>query len=73
MPGQSQVIRLAGALAVTTVALQAGATSSLSRIRFPHSSIGFHLENDETVSRHVPATMAGGVTVFGGKDWSLRC
>jgi hypothetical protein len=64
VPGQSQMIRLAGALAVTTAALLTGATSSLSRIRFTHSSIGFHLETDETVSRHVPATMAGGVAVF---------
>ncbi len=65
MPGQSQMIRLAGALAVTTAALLAGLTSSLSRIRFTHSSIGFHLETDETVSRHVPATI-------GWRSWGIR-
>jgi hypothetical protein len=28
------------------------------------TTIGFHLETDETTSRHVPTTMAGGVAVF---------
>jgi hypothetical protein len=34
------------------------------RIKFVASKIPFHLETDETPTRHVPATMAGGVAVF---------
>lgn len=33
-------------------------------IIFEPSPIAFHLETDETPTRHVPATMAGGVAVF---------
>jgi enediyne biosynthesis protein E4 len=41
-----------------------GAPSNKPKIRFIPSPIGFHLETDETDTRHVPATMAGGVAVF---------
>jgi enediyne biosynthesis protein E4 len=41
-----------------------GAVSGTARIHFIPTTIGFHLEADETVLRHVPATMAGGVAVF---------
>jgi hypothetical protein len=41
-----------------------GAGSGKSRIHFVHKPMGFHLETDETLIRHVPATMAGGVAVF---------
>jgi hypothetical protein len=34
------------------------------RIRFAEQALPFVLETDETVTRHVPATMAGGVAVF---------
>jgi hypothetical protein len=41
-----------------------GAASSPPGIHFNPAAIAFHLETNETVTRHVPATMAGGVAVF---------
>jgi hypothetical protein len=41
-----------------------GETGIRSQIKFSSSTIPFHLETDETPTRHVPATMAGGVAVF---------
>jgi enediyne biosynthesis protein E4 len=38
--------------------------SASSRIKFSPVPIHFRLETDETPTRHVPATMAGGVAVF---------
>jgi hypothetical protein len=56
---------LCGALTVVAgLLLLLGAASSKPGIRFIPTSIGFHLETDETATRHVPATMAGGVAVF---------
>ncbi len=40
------------------------AQNSPSPIRFSFQSIPFHLENDETPMRHVPAAMGGGVAIF---------
>src|SRR5258708_35673063 len=40
------------------------ASSTRSPIFFELKSIPFRLENAETESRHLPATMAGGVAVF---------
>src|ERR1700731_781630 len=44
--------------------LLATAKHTLPQIKFFRLPIAFHLEADETASRHVPATMAGGVAVF---------
>jgi hypothetical protein len=44
-------------------ALQAAPTPA-SPIRFSFQPIPFHLENDETPQRHVPAAMAGGVAIL---------
>ena len=44
--------------------LLAAAKTESPHIKFSPASIAFHLETDETASRHVPATMAGGVAVF---------
>jgi hypothetical protein len=52
------------AVAAFASVLLFGAASTKPRIRFVPASIGFHLESDETTTRHVPATMAGGVAVF---------
>ncbi len=41
-----------------------GAAVSPPGIRFSPMPIAFRLETDETPTRHVPATMAGGVAVF---------
>ena len=46
------------------MSLLLGASAGKSRIHFAPASIGFRLESDETLLRHVPATMAGGVAVF---------
>ena len=35
-----------------------------SPIHFAHRPIPFHLESSESVERHAPETMAGGVAVF---------
>jgi hypothetical protein len=67
VPGKPQWMPcslLCAVSAALAAVLLLGATSSKSRIRFTPTSIGFHLEADETVMRHVPATMAGGVAVF---------
>jgi enediyne biosynthesis protein E4 len=53
-----------GTLTVVAALLPLGATSSKTSIRFIPATIRFHLETDETTTRHVPATMAGGVAVF---------
>ena len=45
-------------------ALLYGSANDSSPIHFALASIPFHLENDETPVRHVPAAMAGGVAVF---------
>jgi enediyne biosynthesis protein E4 len=34
------------------------------QIKFSHATLDFRLETDETATRHVPATMAGGVAVL---------
>jgi hypothetical protein len=52
------------AVAAFASVLLLGAASTKPRIRFVPASIGFHLESDETGTRHVPATMAGGLAVF---------
>jgi hypothetical protein len=48
----------------SSVLLIAATTGHSPRIQFQHHPISFVLETDETVTRHVPATMAGGVAVF---------
>jgi hypothetical protein len=53
-----------GAFAASTAVLLFAAPPGRSAIRFTLASIPFHLESNETVTRHVPATMAGGVAVF---------
>jgi len=55
---------LCGALTAVAALLLLGSASSKPGIRFIPVAIGFHLETDETATRHVPATMAGGVAVF---------
>jgi hypothetical protein len=47
-----------------SVLLIAATTGHAPRIQFQHHPISFVLETDETVTRHVPATMAGGVAVL---------
>jgi enediyne biosynthesis protein E4 len=41
-----------------------GMPGTSSPIRFSIQAIPFHLENDETPDRHVPAAMAGGVAIL---------
>jgi hypothetical protein len=55
---------LALPLLVVSVVMLAGAASAPSKILFTPIPIAFRLETDETPTRHVPATMAGGVAVF---------
>lgn len=50
-------------LAGTSTVIGAPKTGS-PPIKFSPAPISFHLETDETATRHVPATMAGGVAVF---------
>jgi hypothetical protein len=59
---RNRVIGLAAAAVASVLLL--GAASTKSKIRFVPAGIGFRLESDETTTRHVPATMAGGVAVF---------
>lgn len=42
----------------------AGSAPETSPIRFQYEPIPFHLENDETPMRHVPAAMGGGVAIL---------
>ncbi len=60
------MLRIAVAVAVLAVAVCAllALPPSAPAIQFALARIPFTLENDETVSRHAPATMAGGVAVF---------
>jgi hypothetical protein len=51
-------------LVAAGAALRMGAAAHQAGIYFTHVPIAFRLETDETVTRHVPATMAGGVAVF---------
>jgi len=50
-------------LLASSIVFGASKTES-PQIKFSSASIAFHLETDETDTRHVPATMAGGVAVF---------
>lgn len=50
--------------AACCLAVYAAHEPSASPIRFVSQAISFHLENDETPMRHVPAAMGGGVAVF---------
>jgi hypothetical protein len=54
----------AATLAVAAAALLTAASPNKAKIHFTPASIPFHLETDETPTRHSPATMAGGVAVF---------
>ena len=49
------------ALSYRTISVAQGGSSP---IHFVFQPISFHLENDETPVRHVPAAMAGGVAIF---------
>jgi len=49
---------------VAAALLLMGASPDPWKIRFTPQVIPFRLETDETPTRHVPATMAGGVAVF---------
>ena len=51
-------------LGVAAAMLLMGAAANQPKIRFAPQPIAFRLETDETQTRHVPATMAGGVAVF---------
>ncbi len=66
MNRKSSVIAAGGvvllALGCTVVALPGASTHS--PIFYALKSLPFRLENAETESRHLPATMAGGVAVF---------
>lgn len=55
---------LAPLFLIASIAMLAGAASTPSKIRFTALPIAFRMETDETPTRHVPATMAGGVAVF---------
>jgi hypothetical protein len=55
---------VAGLLAAAGGLRLLAAPSSSSPIRFSFQTIPFHLENDETPFRHVPAAMAGGVAIL---------
>ncbi len=52
------------ALLACAIGLFSATAVGPSPIRFALTRLPFTLENDETVSRHAPATMAGGVAVF---------
>ncbi len=58
--------RIVAALAALTLAVCAllAVPPTAPAIQFTLARIPFTLENDETVSRHAPATMAGGIAVF---------
>lgn len=51
-------------LVLVSVVLLAGPAMGQSKIRFTAVPVAFRLETDETTTRHVPATMAGGVAVL---------
>lgn len=51
-------------LVASAIILLMGAAGGQAKIHFVPVSIDFRLEPDETPTRHVPATMAGGVAVF---------
>jgi hypothetical protein len=51
-------------LIASAAVILAGAKDQPSPIKFSPLPIAFRLETDETSTRHVPATMAGGVAVF---------
>ncbi len=50
-------------IVLASVSLMVAAVKA-PRIKFAPQPIAFHLETDESETRHVPATMAGGVAVF---------
>ena len=50
--------------AACCLAVYAAQEPLASPIHFVFQAIPFHLENDETPMRHVPAAMGGGVAVF---------
>src|ERR1700693_1155802 len=65
MNRKSSVIAAGGVLvALGCVAVALHGSSPHSPIFFALKSLPFRLENDETESRHLPATMAGGAAVF---------
>ncbi|MDQ2777295.1 MAG: CRTAC1 family protein [Acidobacteriota bacterium] len=55
---------MTGAVIALCGAFLHAAENTSSPIYFVFQSIPFHLENDETPVRHVPAAMAGGVAIF---------
>jgi hypothetical protein len=61
-PGSVFFVR--GVFASLLALLLLGADADKPSIRFTLASIPFHLETDETPTRHVPSTMAGGVAIF---------